>query len=33
MGFVGFVVNLLNRWRYSQRPKKSYFSSAWEYVK
>jgi hypothetical protein len=34
-GFVGLVVNLLqsNRWRHGQRPKKSYFSSACEYVK
>jgi hypothetical protein len=36
IGFVGFVANLLNRpnrWRHGQRPKKSYFSSASEYVK
>jgi hypothetical protein len=36
IGFVGFVANLLkqtNRWLHGQRPKKSYFSSACEYVK
>jgi hypothetical protein len=36
IGFVGFVADLLNRptdRRHGQRPKKSYFSSAYEYVK
>jgi hypothetical protein len=36
IGFVGFIVNLPNRStdrRHGQSPKKSYFSSACEYVK